>query len=1594
MKRSVAGVVRPILVLVLVTPSVSPQSQAFEARTDEARLQQQEFFKDDLYISSSNVAIDLTELRQRAGAPALERFLEEYGSDFSFFMDPRSGTLTAVIGHVPLIPGSGAGNGLKIDDLSAELGRAVVAVDAPVVGDLVRRFVVGNADVIGVDAGQLGPVRAVQVAEHLWHISIPQEVDGIPVRHGHLVATISHGNLVLLGTETWGNVVLDTQPTITDKQALAIGFAHAGGKDAVDEMWREPGLEIIPFAPKQHQSDHGFSGPVGQGYGHRLVWAFGFKRPPGLEAWEALVDAHSGELIAFQDKNLYAEEQIVGGVYPLSNIEICPNNETCGTMQTGYPMPFADTGLPAPDDFTNSAGLYEYAGGTVTTTLTGRFVDISDTCGAVSESSTTGALDLGGVTGDHDCVSSGASPGDTASSRSCFYELNKLIEMAKGWLPANTWLQGQLDANVNINNTCNAVYSGGTVNFYKSGGGCRNTGEIAAVFDHEWGHGLDDNDSGGFLSTSSETYADIAAIYRLQASCVGHGFWHTQDKGCGQTSDGTGYNGNESRSGTHCDVDCSGVRDADWARHADATPDTPQNFSCLHCMTASGGPCGGQVHCDAAPARQAAWDFVARDLQAPPFNYDENRAFIVGNKLFYQGSGAIGSWHTCSCPSTSGGCGATNGYMQWLAADDDNGNINDGTPHMTALHAAFNRHNIACATPAPVDSGCAGAPTTAPTLSLSIGSNELALDWTAVPDAVAYRVFRTEGHAGCDFGKTLIATVPGLSYVDPDVANGRPYSYVVQAVGSSPACFGPISVCQTAAPQPCAGSIRLDRGIYNCGGTLDIVVVDSDLIGAGMHGVTAVSQSEPGGETVTLVESPPASGRLVGTFSVTAAPATAADGALSVSDGDTIDVQYLDASYCGAPNVAVADDASVDCAAPVISNVQVGAITGDEATVSWSTTEPSDSVVTYGTVPPLSNSEATPGLTTSHGIHLEGLTECTVYRFTVMSTDSASNTAVDDNQGSLHQFATGVNNEPEFNSTDTPRPIADNTTFTSPVTVAEDETVLDVDVRVNITHTYDGDLDLFLIGPNGTRVELSTDNGGTGENFTATIFDDEAATAITAGAAPFTGRFRPEGSLATLDGLQAPGTWTLEVTDDAGSDIGTLLDWTLILTFEAQQCGPVAAVQSHQLEVDACSTGNAGLGNGRWEVGEQVEFSVSVKNEGTDPVTGAVAHVTPVTPGIVMLDGTATVGNLAPGASANTQAPHVIAQLQNTLLCGQTVEFQVDVVADQGSWPATFQQMIGEVVAERSGIVLNEGFASGAVPPAGWTVIDGSMDGSPDGFTWFADTPADPSGCASPDPASPIAGTWAAADSSCTGGGDRMDEQLITPPLDLTTDPIVTLEFDHWFAAEAVEVADVDVRSSLTGGQWVNVARFTGVSTANPQHQVVDISAQAGNAPDVEIRWHYYEAQNEAYWYLDNVVVHFFAPEICLNEACAAPSAPPPPVPDGSGSGSAMLASRLTEDGTEISVEWDAQCAPASAKIVYGPLDQVSAYGISGSVCDIASPQTWSAVPAGDLWFVLVAGDGLGVESSWGLATEGERNGLVPSDTCGDTYKEITGACP
>lgn len=136
-------------------------------------------------------------------------------------------------------------------------------------------------------------------------------------------------------------------------------------------------------------------------------------------------------------------------------------------------------------------------------------------------------------------------------------------------------------------------------------------------------------------------------------------------------------------------------------------------------------------------------------------------------------------------------------------------------------------------------------------------------------------------------------------------------------------------------------------------------------------------------------------------------------------------------------------------------------------------------------------------------------------------------------------------------SNTSPKTILDADTTTSTIIVPKQTSQLtDVNVTLNLTHGFLGDLDIFLVSPSGTRIELVSDIVSNGTAMTATTFDDRARSSILDGAAPYTGSFLPEGNLLDLNGENPTGTWTLEITDDNNVDFGTLLSWQLdIQTF-------------------------------------------------------------------------------------------------------------------------------------------------------------------------------------------------------------------------------------------------------------------------------------------------------------------------------------------------------------------------------------------------------------------------------------------------------------
>ncbi|MBL4592969.1 MAG: T9SS type A sorting domain-containing protein, partial [Flavobacteriales bacterium] len=174
----------------------------------------------------------------------------------------------------------------------------------------------------------------------------------------------------------------------------------------------------------------------------------------------------------------------------------------------------------------------------------------------------------------------------------------------------------------------------------------------------------------------------------------------------------------------------------------------------------------------------------------------------------------------------------------------------------------------------------------------------------------------------------------------------------------------------------------------------------------------------------------------------------------------------------------------------------------------------------------------------------------------------------------------------------------------------------------SLPHTWETDIDMWLISPAGDTLEVSTDNGsGSGSvGYLNVTFTDTASTNI-AGATNLTnGFFTTEEvfGLAKFNGTDPNGAWTLHVLDDAGGDDGILYKWHL--EFTDNNFVVNLGADSNACSVDALTL-NAGVGNYSyaWSTGESTQtISVDTTSLGgngtynisvtvTDTITGCEA---------------------------------------------------------------------------------------------------------------------------------------------------------------------------------------------------------------------------------------------------------------------------------------------------------------------------------------------------------------------------------------------------
>jgi hypothetical protein len=729
------------------------------------------FVSERLQVFSEPESLD--DVRVITGAAvtnAWDSFRAEHG-EWNAVIDKRTGALEIAEGQgVPFVPGRG--NQLRTADISAHLA-GKRAVDLATMESITRAFLPQVAGLLGVDPKslQLNQGRSGRPSEHIWFIDFDVVRNGMPVDGARVVFRVNNGNLIQFGTENLPSPGTATPKAKLDRKAALAGLSSfIGGFSAADTFVDGGTLRLVPVRIENAKFAEGYA--PGKGRGLAAVWQFVFRRSGENATWQARVDATTGDVLSLRDINEYAG--VTGGAKFL------------GTS-SNVPMPFANI---SSGGFTNSAGVYTFGGTAVTSSLAGQYIKITDNCGAISQSSNaSGDIAFGTSTGT-DCTTPGSGgAGNTHSARTQFYHLNRAKEQARGWI-TRTWLTSQLTANVNINLTCNAFWNGTTVNFYRSGGGCGNTGEIEAVSLHEYGHGLDTNDGNGSSpeNGTGETYGDWTAALGTHNSCIGGGF---------RTSNCGGY-------GDACTA-CTGVRDIDWAKHSTGVAHTVSNFTQTKCPTSSTGyvgPCGREGHCESYIGSEALWDFVNRDLANP----GSGTAWSIGERLWYLSRSTATSAFSCTASGTwtSNGCGTGSLWKTMRAIDDDDGNLTNGTPNSAALYAAFNRHGIACTSDAGASTSFRGCAQPAqPTITLTPGSNSVGV---AISGSTGvYDIYRNE--RGCNSGFIKAANDNATtSYTDTNVANGFTYYYQVTAHPSgNESCASAPSTCVSVTPAsaPC-----------------------------------------------------------------------------------------------------------------------------------------------------------------------------------------------------------------------------------------------------------------------------------------------------------------------------------------------------------------------------------------------------------------------------------------------------------------------------------------------------------------------------------------------------------------------------------------------------------------------------------------------------------------------------------------------------------------------------------------------------------------------------------------------------------------------
>jgi Zn-dependent metalloprotease len=647
-----------------------------------------------------------------AGIAAMA-LLTRHGGTWEFSVDPRTGLAVMVKGSgIPLVPGRG--NSLSNEVLSG-LPMPDGEITLETLEPLMRAFLEENRDLVLPASGRLDlDIESSSIREdgRLASLYFRWMIDNIPVEGAHVFVRLNSGNITQFGAPVLGGITVNTVSSIDRNEAIKLLLKWSGDEETA-RLQDEPELVLQP----ENIGDEILT--------YRLVWVMRYKIPGKIETWEGRLDARNGKVIGFRDINRYG--RVTGGVYERTVVD----------PEISAAFSHSDVLLDSGTATTDLGGFFNYNGGKAASGLDGKYFNTScqDGCSNPSQASVNvevgaGLIDFG--FGGVDEIGNSLS---TKAERNAYWHANRIRRIAKNWLPGTSWLDNNITINVNIDNTCNAVWNG-AANFYRSGGGCNNTGEISDVVHHEWGHGVDGNTHSGDGATGEGT-GDTASFHMSHDPEIGPYFR----------------------------TDGSPVRNMDKNQTSKGLL-TRSNVN-SKCPSGS-GPLGAEVHCEGEIYGQTGWDLA----QALVAKHGYHTGWRTSERIFFTSLPDAGSY----LPEQTDPM-----YDAYLNADDDDGNLANGTPNGQEIYDAFNTHEIA-GSPA-----SSSAPCTRPSeviVSAVADCDQINLSWDAVSGADHYEVLRAEVRLTAPFFSLGIVPSTQTSFLDTEVAPGMDYWYSVMAVAA------------------------------------------------------------------------------------------------------------------------------------------------------------------------------------------------------------------------------------------------------------------------------------------------------------------------------------------------------------------------------------------------------------------------------------------------------------------------------------------------------------------------------------------------------------------------------------------------------------------------------------------------------------------------------------------------------------------------------------------------------------------------------------------------------------------------------------------